>query len=458
MDDSSNATSYLAEGEANASHLPQKRRRVDVDVDVAATPDSRLVILFFFSPLLTRRTCRRASSPAPSDDSLLKVKKRKKANARRNKKYRSVLFFSSGLEMAQKLGSEDRKICLAQARELLAKGEPLPSNLQSVVDSDDKHREKQRIAAANKRELEKKKTNEIDQGRIPGPSSRVDNNPLKVPHPPAPNSWLHRVIEIWDSHPISSIKSLHSVGSTILRKLSSLPNSIPVDESLIKILGKPTRGSIAPSLRLVGNDLLAGKDHNVFEFITRSPEGGISGLDIMLSMANVLTLCDMNSPERRLYGALDIRLTEAGIKLCGYRATPYDGDKRFLVDPHHWTVTLTPAGAISHTHMDYYGRHQFFVHLFGHKIWLVWPPSQKNLEIYGKYHTQTTPLDLTSRCIDELEGLQVFYTTKEQAFVMMPNVLHACISISMSSHLGAWVLIIVCWSLNTISCHKYLAI
>ena len=43
MDNSSNA-----KGEAKASHLPQKRRRIEVEVDVAATPDSRLVILFFF--------------------------------------------------------------------------------------------------------------------------------------------------------------------------------------------------------------------------------------------------------------------------------------------------------------------------------------------------------------------------------------------------------------------------
>lgn len=259
---------------------------------------------------------------------------------------------------------------------------------------------------------------------------------------PTENVWMNSVIEVWDSHIISSIEWLHSVGSIILKKLSSLPDplpSLPIDDTLIKMLGKPTRGRVAPNLRLVEHDLLGGKDHNVVEFITRSPEIGISGRDIMLSMTNLLTMCDMNSPERRLYGALDIQLTERGIKLCQYRATPYDNDKRFFVDPKHWTVSLTPPGAITHTYADYYGRHQFFIHLFGRKIWLLWPPTKKNLDIYGKYHTQPTPVDLTSICIDELEGLQALYTTEEQAFVMMPNVLHACISISMSSHIGTWV-------------------
>ena len=99
--------------------------------------------------------------------------------------------------------------------------------------------------------------------------------------------------------------------------------------------------------------------------------------------------------------------------------TPYDDNKGFLVNPDHWMATPTPAGAISHTHIDYYRCHQFFIHLFSHKIWLVWPPSQKNLKIYGKYHMQMSPVDLTSRCIDELQGLQVFYIRQEQAFVMM---------------------------------------
>ncbi len=146
------------------------------------------------------------------------------------------------------------------------------------------------------------------------------------------------------------------------------------------------------------------KDHNIIEFITLNPEIGISGVNIMLSMTNLLTMCDMNSPECRLYGVLDIRLSKNGIKLCQYQATPYDNNKRFLVNPEHLTVAFTLPAAITHTHADYYGCHQLFVHLFGHKIWLLWPPTQINLDLYGKYHTQTTPVNLTSRCIDEFNG------------------------------------------------------
>ncbi len=79
------------------------------------------------------------------------------------------------------------------------------------------------------------------------------------------------------------------------------------------------------------------------------------------------------------------------------------------------------------------------VHLFGHKLWLVWPPTDKNLEIFSKYHTQRPASNLTLRCLQELEGLQSFYTTIEQAFVLQPNVLHACLCIGTSAHTGTHV-------------------
>jgi len=72
-------------------------------------------------------------------------------------------------------------------------------------------------------------------------------------------------------------------------------------------------------------------------------------------------------------------------------------------------MTLTPPWAIIHTHMDYYSCNQYMVHLFGHKIWLLWPPTEKNLAIFGLHHMQLPNSDTTLRCIQELKGLQVFY-------------------------------------------------
>lgn len=155
-------------------------------------------------------------------------------------------------------------------------------------------------------------------------------------------------------------------------------------------------------------------------------------------MVSATTYCEM-SPERRIYGALDIPMSKNGLGMCQYVATPYNTQENSLVPNKLWTTTFTPLGGITHTHMDYYGRHQYMVHLFGRKVWLLWPPTPENLKKFAPFHTQFPETDLTSWCIDELEGLQVLYCTDEQAFVVKPNVFHACLSIGTSGHSGTWV-------------------
>jgi len=43
------------------------------------------------------------------------------------------------------------------------------------------------------------------------------------------------------------------------------------------------------------------------------------------------------------------------------------------------------------------------------------------------------------QCIQELEGLQLYCAESEQVFVLQPNVLHACMCIATSAHIGTWV-------------------
>jgi hypothetical protein len=224
----------------------------------------------------------------------------------------------------------------------------------------------------------------------------------------------------------------------LLNSPNPLP-PLPDDELTIKIHGKPTRGPIIPTLSLVLEDMIKGKDCNVSEFVNRVAEPSICLVKVIASMMNPSTLCDMSTPDRRLYGALDIPCSPTGLGSCRYRAAEYEEPENFLIPDKPWTTTLTPPGAITHTHMDYYGRNQYMIHLFGHKIWLLWPPTEKNLEIFGLHHTQLASSDTTFRCIQELEGLQVFYAREEQVFVLQPNVLHACICLGTSAHTGTWV-------------------
>lgn len=213
---------------------------------------------------------------------------------------------------------------------------------------------------------------------------------------------------------------------------------VPTDDSTVKLLGKPTR-EIAGTPKLIIIDLLAGNNFNASEFIHRVAEPNVTGADVLASMNNVASDFDMNTPDRLLYGALDIPVSKKGLGVCNYRTSEYENERLYYVPKQPWTTTYTPAGAITHTHMDFYGRHQYFVHLFGKKLWLLWPPTPGNLEKISKYHTHLPQPDTTLRCIDELEGLQLYYAHKEEVFVLGPNVLHACISFTMSAHTGTWL-------------------
>jgi len=273
------------------------------------------------------------------------------------------------------------------------------------------------------------------------------HNPFLINSVRLENEWIKEVSRKWDAPSICSIPKLHKVGKRIIETLlyssRELPPS-PIDESLIILFGKPKRSSVAPSIRLVINDLLQAKDSNVTEFLSRSCEVGIGPLDVLASMMNPTTYCDMDSSERRLYGAIDIPMSADGLGMCGYAVEKYEDGKENYIPKEVWTTTFTPPGGITHTHMDFYGRYQYMVHLFGHKIWLLWPPTPKNLDKFWPNHTQFAEADLTERFIDELEGLQVFYAEEEQVFVINPNVLHACVSVGTSGHSATWF-----WRLET---------
>ena len=259
---------------------------------------------------------------------------------------------------------------------------------------------------------------------------------------------MSELLKLWDSDYISSVPSLHRIGRDIIERLlefSEVLPPFPHDELTVKLHGKSTC-DIEGTLKLVIEDLISSRDVNVSEFINRTSDPFATAADVIASIINPTTHLDMSSPYQCLYGALDIPMTKKGLEKCNYSAKEYENSKKFLISDKIWTTTFTPPGAITHSHMDYYGRHQYFVHLFGKKLWLLWPPTAKNLEIFSNFHTRLSAHDTTIRCIGELEGLQLYYCKPGEVFVLQPNVIHACMCFATSSHTGTWV-----WALDTMS-------
>ena len=79
------------------------------------------------------------------------------------------------------------------------------------------------------------------------------------------------------------------------------------------------------------NNLFQPGFHNMWDFINRISESNITGKDVLASFIIPSMLLEMTSPERHLYGALDIPMTKYGLKVCKYEVSDYLQDKKYLI-------------------------------------------------------------------------------------------------------------------------------
>ena len=193
---------------------------------------------------------------------------------------------------------------------------------------------------------------------------------------------------MWNGPPISNIPPAHQVGNEILQQLLLLPQVLPrkpIDASTAIILGKSARSGPAPSLSMVMEDLVLAKDLVAIDFKTQTFLTGVSNSDILSAMILSMSSEDWIS-QRNLYGVFDILATPRGISLCRF-----DLDDPGSINTERWSTAWTPPGGVSHAHMEFYGSSQ---------------------------------------------QLYFFDGECEEAWVLKPNVIHACLSLTTSMHLG----------------------
>ena len=105
--------------------------------------------------------------------------------------------------------------------------------------------------------------------------------------------------------------------------------------------------------------------------------------------------------------------------------------------PWAWGSCLIPMGAITGPHTDYCGCSQLIQHIKGRKLWLCWPPTPRNLDIYFREHLSgLTPIS-TEDAIDRLEGLELLLLDDEQTrFILPGGTIHAVLTFNESCHTG----------------------
>jgi len=98
-------------------------------------------------------------------------------------------------------------------------------------------------------------------------------------------------------------------------------------------------------------------------------------------------------------------------------------------------ATITPAGTISEPHIDQAGSGSFLIQLLGRKIFVIWPPTPKNLEwfseMYGLHHGPIFELAL-----EHLEQPQCVIFEQGQFDILPPGYIHGVLSAENSAIAG----------------------
>lgn len=146
------------------------------------------------------------------------------------------------------------------------------------------------------------------------------------------------------------------------------------------------------------------------------------------------------------YAVPEVGFTPQGSGKCGSRLPPQfwndvtmhcPGDGTIDVSPGFWSTTLAPPGSVTDIHHDFHGCATLIVPVQGHKLWLLWPSTPKNLALRMPEIGKINPEVFTLKAIQQMEGLRLHHQKDDtQAFVMPPYTFHAVITFTLGVHHG----------------------
>jgi hypothetical protein len=184
---------------------------------------------------------------------------------------------------------------------------------------------------------------------------------------------LTTLTAMWHHVPYGQDHILHSIGNSVLRHLHSNHGNWTIGNlNTIAYEAHALNHSIPPSLKLLLADVFAGPMavHGIYDFVHGESDPSITYINFLTNVYIPFTSSPWNS-SYCLYGAMGIVATDIGMESCLSRMTPYNISKDTIQDDCSWMSVWTPCSAITHPHMDFYGALQYFVHIFGIKLWLL---------------------------------------------------------------------------------------
>ncbi|TFK18360.1 hypothetical protein FA15DRAFT_660752 [Coprinopsis marcescibilis] len=255
------------------------------------------------------------------------------------------------------------------------------------------------------------------------------------------NPWILPVVDHWHSGKASFIPSQLLAGLSILNAVSKKSGAIFIGPDQ-PIRGQCVtfhtieRGGRKPGVEELTRDVLASLKTSFFDSLANMKTDA-GDFPIFCGQRDFFTreepFPDLSYP----ISILDVLATDEGVMRADYQF-PYKDDGNTELTPVGSSWTL--PGSITHPHMDGYGERAFIIHFSVIKIWLVWPATTANLSTMEAVQCASPQTELTVNLIDRLEGLEVMVLGKgEVAFTHKANMIHACLSLTESAHLGFYI-------------------
>jgi len=272
-----------------------------------------------------------------------------------------------------------------------------------------------------------------------------DENPKDTLSPVRPlmetglNQWVAPILE--------HLKSLYPIESEVVKQCIPpiryiLQGSVAIDNSpLLDLREQGFYKTRHVSLVTLIQDLV----HNNEVVVKDAYTGGVwTALHLVASLVSTsFGPAAFGKQNWWIFGALNIPPHDKGSRAISI-STPLflkeDGDIDDVDGGYpDRTSAITCAGYLTEPHFDYYGIPQLVTHVFGRKLWFIWPATRKNLEVVAPFllSDERSEKLTIGFALENLEGLNLTYCTKQNdAFVLGPYAIHAVISETACGHVN----------------------
>lgn len=258
-----------------------------------------------------------------------------------------------------------------------------------------------------------------------------------APTTSSPNDWIRPLRDEWGREPLKFLPRAAD-GLKILDRLIALPEEIQRYDNFVPFESvydgqEPTMAHVMADLESIPMEHLSIIDQGL-----KSVAFGLSKAQLLAAWFRAPYIREFKATNR-LYSILDLPFQKEGSRLCGIKvpASVLElGIEEKVEGVKSRGSSVCPAGTLTDIHKDFSGSGQLMVSIEARKLWLIWPPTAKNLEWWTAYHTRVASSTLTLDAIEAMEGLRILYHKGKMSFLLLPYHFHAVLTFEASAHCG----------------------